>query len=155
MTKAPADAYCPHCELLLDRGVGEPWPAEPVRCPHCRLVVGTGRARSAPTGEPGARGTAAGVFSRQARREDSEDAAPPDEILAGIRAAAAQIGERPDRLLMLDYQARSLEDPELPPLRDVRRRVRSWKRARREAGELGHVPARVSARQDSIDQGDR
>ena len=132
MSKA-ADAYCPHCELRLDSEVGEPWPAEPVRCPHCRLVVGIGRARRIPTGAPGARGTAAGVFSRQARREESQDAVPPDEILAGIRVAAAQIGERPDRLLMLDYQARSLDDPELPPLRDVLAAFGSWKRARREA----------------------
>ena len=46
---------------------GGPWPAAPVRCPHCQLLIGTGRSRSAPSGEPGAKGTAAGVFSRQRR----------------------------------------------------------------------------------------
>src|SRR3954462_9321698 len=45
---AAADAYCPHCHLLMDKRVGETWPEEPLRCPHCRLLVGIGRARPTP-----------------------------------------------------------------------------------------------------------
>ena len=67
--KAAADAYCPHCFLLVEQNVGESWPDLPSRCPHCRLLIGAGRARPTPAATPGARGTAAGVFAHQAKRE--------------------------------------------------------------------------------------
>ena len=39
---------------------GRTFRREPLRCPHCKLLIGTGRARSEPSEEPGARGSAAG-----------------------------------------------------------------------------------------------
>ncbi len=71
------------------------WPREPVRCPHCHLLIGAGRGQSEPCDEPGTKGTAAGVFSRQAKREGAEPSVSPAEVLAGIREAARQLGERP------------------------------------------------------------
>ena len=132
-TSKTTDAYCPHCHLLFDRGGGGAWPPSPVRCPHCQLLIGAGRARSAPSGEPGAKGTAAGVFSRQAKRDGRVAASSPARVLEGIRAVAEDIGERPERLLMVDYQQLATVDPELPPLRDVFTAFGSWKRARRAA----------------------
>ena len=140
-TRKTTDAYCPHCHLLFDRGAGEAWPPSPVRCPHCQLLIGTGRARSAPSGEPGAKGTAAGVFSRQAKRDGRVAASSPARVLEGIREVARDVGERPERLLMVDYQQLATVDPELPPLRDVFTAFGSWKRARREAA--GSAPADV------------
>ena len=72
MAKPAEDAFCPHCHLLIERKVGEDWPQEPLRCPHCRLLVGTGRARPTPSAEPGARGSAAGVFAHEAKRAGGE-----------------------------------------------------------------------------------
>lgn len=131
-----AGAFCPHCHLLVEPGAQQPWPAEPVRCPHCQLLIGAGRSRTEPSGEPGAKGTAAGVFSRQARRDEGEERATADEVLAAIVVVAQEVGERPERLLMVDYQQRSATDPELPPLGDVLDAFGSWKRARRAAAEL-------------------
>ena len=66
------DAYCPHCHLVIEAGAGDDLPPEPQRCPHCRLLIGAGRARSEPSDEPGARGSAAGVFAHQAKRSGAE-----------------------------------------------------------------------------------
>lgn len=129
-------AYCPHCHLLIEPEASQPWPPHPVRCPHCHLLVGAGRSRNQPSHEPGAKGTAAGVFSREARREDVGPGAEPDAVLAAIRSVARELGQRPERLLMVDYQQRGAADPEVPPLRDVFAAFGSWKRARREASEL-------------------
>lgn len=129
-------AYCPHCDLMVEARARQPWPPTPVRCPHCHLLIGTGRGRAEPSSDPGAKGTAAGVFSRQAKRDERGDAASPQRVLEAIRASARQIGERPERLLMVDYQQLSVKDPELPPLRDVFAAFGSWKRARRRAAEL-------------------
>jgi hypothetical protein len=131
-----AGVFCPHCHLLVEEGASPPWPAAPVRCPHCQLLIGAGRARSEPSGEPGAKGTAAGVFSRQARRNEGEDRASPEKVLEAIVEVADEVGERPERLLMVDYQQRSASHPELPPLGDVLDAFGSWKRARRKASEL-------------------
>jgi hypothetical protein len=131
-------AYCPHCHLLVQPDVMTPWPALPVRCPHCQLLIGTGRSRSAPSGERGAKGTAAGVFSRQAkRREDEDDQEPksPAEVLIAIRTVAGTIGQRPERLLMVDYQQLAVVDPQIPPLSDVFAAFGSWKSARRQAAD--------------------
>jgi hypothetical protein len=106
-----------------------------VRCPHCRLLIGAGRALSAPSAEPGAKGTAAGIFSRRAKRDDTHDGAPPERVLEAIREVAGEIGERPERLLMVDYQQRAAADGDLPPLRDVFAAFGSWKNARRQAAE--------------------
>ncbi len=128
------DAYCPHCGLVVEQDIESPeWPIAPVRCPHCRLLIGAGRGRSDPDCDPGIKGAAAGVLSRQARREDSEDAAPAEDVLEGIRRVARELGTKPERLLMVDYQQHADADGELPPLRDVFTRFTSWKRARRVA----------------------
>jgi len=128
-----AEGFCPHCQLLVARAVAEPWPREPMRCPHCHLLIGSGRGQSEPSREPGTKGTAAGVFSRQAKRDGVEPGATSSEVLEGIREAARQLGERPERLLMVDYQQIAAADPELPALRDIFAAYGSWKAARRRA----------------------
>lgn len=128
--------YCPHCQLLVARDVEPSWPTTPLRCPHCQLLIGEARGLAEPSSEPGAKGTAAGVFSRQAKRAGgSEEAVPPEKVLAAIRAVAHARGERPDRLLMVDYQQEAAVDPELPPLPDVFEAFGSWKAARRKAAD--------------------
>ena len=134
-TSQTTGAYCPHCHLLVDRAVVEPWPPQPIRCPHCQLLIGAGRSRSEPSGDPGAKGTAAGVFSRQAKRDDGEVGSSPEGVLDAIRRVAEELAERPERLLMVDYQQRAATDPEIPPLRDVFAAFGSWKRARRQAAD--------------------
>ena len=130
------DAYCPHCHLLIERKVAQAaWPPQPTRCPHCQLLIGAGRSRTEPSGDPGAKGTAAGVFSRQAKRDGSEIGSSPERVLDAIRQVARTLGERPERLLMVDYQQQAATDPEIPPLRDVFASFGSWKRARRQAAD--------------------
>lgn len=133
------DAYCPHCGLPVEQETGPSWPRAPVRCPHCRLLIGVGRARAEPSGEPGTKGAAAGVLSRQARRDDTPDAVTVQEVLAAIRQVADELGTRPERLLMVDYQQHADSDDDLPPLRDVFAHFKSWKRARRVAAD-GYTP---------------
>ena len=128
------DAHCPHCMLVVAESVDGPWPPVPTRCPHCRLMIGAGRARDEGEGAPGARGAAAGVFAREAQRgDDGGEHASPDEVRAGIRTVAAQLGSPPERLLMVDYQQRVVESEDLPDLTDVFAAFGTWKRARREA----------------------
>jgi hypothetical protein len=100
-------------------------------------LIGPGRTRSEPGSEPGTKGAAAGVLSRQARRDDTEDGAGPAEVLDAIRKVADELGTRPERLLMVDYQQRSDTEEDVPPLRDVFAHFRSWKRARRVAADGG------------------
>ena len=128
------EAYCPHCFLLVESDVPGAWPPKPERCPHCKLMIGPGRARATPDAQPGARGTAAGVFAQQARdhREDGE-AVEPDKVRQAIRKVADKTGSRPERLLMVDYQQRAAKDQSLPSLSEVFRAFGSWKRARRES----------------------
>jgi hypothetical protein len=130
---AAADAYCPHCHLLIDKKVGKGWPGEPLRCPHCRLLVGVGRARPTPAAEPGARGSAAGVFAHEAKRAGGDGDSTEEEVCTAIREVAERVGSRPERLLMVDYQQRASDDDSLPPLSDVFAAYGSWKRARRAA----------------------
>lgn len=132
---SPTDAYCPHCGLTVEQEAGPTWPQAPVRCPHCRLLIGTGRARPEPGGEPGTKGAAAGVLSRQARRDEEDGGASADDVLEAIRHIADDLGTRPERLLMVDYQQRADTDGDIPPLRDVFAHFRSWKRARRIAAD--------------------
>jgi hypothetical protein len=127
-----AEAYCPHCFLLVEQNVQEGWPPQAVRCPHCRLLIGPGRARPTAEANPGARGSAAGVFAHQAKREDGEGVSQ-DEVREAIRRVAEELGSRPERLLMVDYQQRASGDDSLPTLSDVFSAFGSWKRARREA----------------------
>ena len=135
-TAGPADdAFCPHCHLLIERDVGEDWPQEPLRCPHCRLLVGTGRARPTPSAEPGARGSAAGVFAHEAKRAGGDAETSKQEVRRAIRQVAEDAGQRPERLLMVDYQQRASGDERLPALSDVFAAYGSWKRARRAAAE--------------------
>jgi hypothetical protein len=127
------EAYCPHCFLIVDRDVVGDWPPEPTRCPHCRLLIGPGRGRPTADANPGARGSAAGVFAHQAKREDDDDGASTDEVREAIRRVAEELGSRPERLLMVDYQQRASGDDSLPALSEVFSAFGSWKRARREA----------------------
>jgi hypothetical protein len=127
------DAYCPHCHLVIESGVGEDWLPEPIRCPHCRLLVGARRARSEPSEEPGARGSAAGVFAHRAKRSSADAEVSEEEIRSAIRQVAETTGARPERLLMVDYQQHAAEDDTLPELADVFAAYGSWKRARRAA----------------------
>ena len=129
------EAYCPHCHLLVERGVDEPWPQEPARCPHCRLMIGEGRGRPTSEADPGARGSAAGVFAHRAKRSGDPSDSSQEEVAEAIRAVAKELGERPERLLMVDYQQRVGADESLPRLEDVFAAFGSWKRARREAAE--------------------
>ena len=128
------EAYCPHCFLLVESDVSDGWPPRPARCPHCKLMIGSGRARSTPDAQPGARGTAAGVFAQQARdgRDDDADVSP-DRVRQAIRTVADKTGSRPERLLMVDYQQRAAKDKNLPSLSEVFAAFGSWKRARRES----------------------
>jgi hypothetical protein len=128
-----ADGYCPHCHLLIEKKVGKDWPGEPLRCPHCRLLVGVGRARPTPAAEPGARGSAAGVFAHEAKRAGAETDATKDDVCSAIREVAEEVGSRPERLLMVDYQQHASDDDKLPSLADVFAAYGSWKRARRAA----------------------
>ena len=134
-TAQTTGAYCPHCHLLVERDVRAAWPPQPTRCPHCQLLIGAGRSRPQPSGDAGAKGTAAGVFSRQAKRDQAEPGSSPERVLAAIRQVARDLGERPERLLMVDYQQHAATDREVPPLRDVFAAFGSWKRARRLASE--------------------
>jgi hypothetical protein len=128
------EAYCPHCFLLVESGVPGAWPPRPSRCPHCKLMIGPGRARETADAQPGARGTAAGVFAQQARegRDDDTDVSP-DRVRDAIRVVAEKTGSRPERLLMVDYQQRAAQDNNLPSLSEVFAAFGSWKRARRES----------------------
>lgn len=130
--KTANEAYCPHCFLLVEQNVAPDWPPSAQRCPHCRLLIGRGRGRPTADANPGARGSAAGVFAHQAKREDGEDVSQ-DEIRDAIRRVAEELGSRPERLLMVDYQQRATVDDSLPTLSDVFSAFGSWKRARREA----------------------
>jgi hypothetical protein len=129
-----SEAYCPHCFLLVETDVKDPWPPGPARCPHCKLMIGPGRARATADAQPGARGTAAGVFAQQARegRDDDTDVSP-DRVRQAIRVVAEKTGSRPERLLMVDYQQRAAKDKNLPSLSEVFAAFGSWKRARRES----------------------
>jgi hypothetical protein len=132
-TSAARGAYCPHCFLLVEQDARMPWPPAALRCPHCRLMIGPGRARGTASAKPGARGTAAGVFAHEARREDDAEEASGEAVLAAIRHVAGELGHRPERLLMVDYQQRAAVDRSLPDLSEVFAAFGSWKRARREA----------------------
>jgi hypothetical protein len=132
--KESTEAYCPHCFLLVEQNVPKNWPQHATRCPHCRLLIGPGRARPTAEANPGARGSAAGVFAHQAKREDGDDVSQ-DEIRAAIRRVAKELDSRPERLLMVDYQQRATGDDSLPTLSDVFSAFGSWKRARREAAD--------------------
>lgn len=142
LVESQADAFCPHCFLVVERGVGGAWPPAPLRCPHCRLLIGAGRARETNEATPGARGAAAGVFAHHAR-DDSEagDGAGAEAVAAAIRTVADTLGVRPERLLMVDYQQRALEDLELPDLGDVFAAYGTWKQARREAAASASAAA--------------
>jgi hypothetical protein len=120
---------------LIEPRVGEDWSQEPQRCPRCRLLVGTGRGRPTPSAEPGARGSAAGVFAHEAKRAGGDGESSKEEVRHAICQVAEEAGQRPERLLMVDYQQRSADDDELPALSDVFAAYGSWKRARRAAAE--------------------
>src|SRR3954462_298095 len=97
-TKTTHEAYCPHCFLLVEQEVKGDWPPDPTRCPHCRLLIGPGRGKETADANPGARGSAAGVFAHQAKREDGENDVTQDEVREAIRTVADELGSRPERL---------------------------------------------------------
>ena len=132
-----SEAYCPHCFLLVEADVPGAWPPTATRCPHCKLMIGPGRARATADAQPGARGTAAGVFAQQARdaREEGIEISP-DKVRRAIRRVAEKTGSRPERLLMVDYQQRAAKDKSLPSLSEVFAAFGSWKRARRESANV-------------------
>jgi hypothetical protein len=130
---AAGDAYCPHCHLLIERKVGDDWPEEPQRCPHCWWRGGADRIRPTAAAEPGARGSAAGVFAHEAKRAGGDPSTTKAEVCQAIRDVAEEVGSRPERLLMVDYQQRASDDDSLPSLSDVFAAFGSWKRARRAA----------------------
>ena len=133
-----AQAYCPHCFLLVESGVAGAWPPQPTRCRHCRLMIGPGRARPTAQANPGARGTAAGVFAQQAKNaDDGGEHASAEAVQDAIRNVAGRLGFQPERLLMVDYQQEAATDDTLPTLTDVFACFGSWKRARREAAAAG------------------
>jgi hypothetical protein len=97
-------------------------------------MIGPGRAKATPEAQPGARGTAAGVFAQQARdHRDDDTPVSPDKVRNAIRKVAEKTGSRPERLLMVDYQQRAAKDKTLPSLSEVFAAFGSWKRARRES----------------------
>ena len=57
----------------------------------------------------------------------------PKSVCRAIRRVAEDLGARPERLLMVDYQQRASDDDSLPTLSDVFGAYGSWKRARRAA----------------------
>jgi len=132
-TARTAEGYCPHCQLLVESAADARWPPTALRCPHCHLLIGAGRGQSQPSGDSGAKGAAAGVFAREARRAGGRSGATPEEVASSIRKVAELLGERPERLLMVDYQQMASADPELPSLSDVFAAYGGWKAARRQA----------------------
>jgi hypothetical protein len=97
-------------------------------------MIGPGRAKATSEAQPGARGTAAGVFAQQARdHRDDDTPVSPDKVRNAIRKVAEKTGSRPERLLMVDYQQRAAKDKTLPSLSEVFAAFGSWKRARRES----------------------
>jgi hypothetical protein len=132
------EAYCPHCFLLVERDVEGPWPPAATRCRHCRLMIGPGRGRPTAEANPGARGTAAGVFAQQAKHADEGgEHRSPEDVQEAIRLVAARLGFQPERLLMVDYQQEAATDDSLPSLTDVFACFGSWKHARRQAASSG------------------
>ena len=57
------------------------------------------------------------------------------EVRKAIREVAESVGQRPERLLMVDYQQITADDDGQPALSDVFAAYGSWKRARRAAAE--------------------
>jgi hypothetical protein len=94
-----------------------------------------GRGRPTPSAEPGARGSAAGVFAHEAKRAGGEGDSTKAEVRKAIREVAESVGQRPERLLMVDYQQITADDDGQPALSDVFAAYGSWKRARRAAAE--------------------
>ena len=96
-------------------------------------MIGEGRGRPTSEADPGARGSAAGVFAHRAKRAGDPGDTSREAVGEAIRAVADELGERPERLLMVDYQQRVGDDDSLPSLEEVFAAFGSWKRARREA----------------------
>jgi hypothetical protein len=77
------------------------------------------------------------VFAHDAKRAGGEGDATKEEVRRAIRKVAKDSGQRPERLLMVDYQQEAATDDTLPTLTDVFACFGSWKRARREAATAG------------------
>ena len=125
------------------------WPPQPTRCPHCRLLIGEGRAKDTPDANPGARGTAAGVFAHRAKRDDDGDPASPEEVCEAIRTVARELGARPERLLMVDYQQHAVGGPVAAGALRRLRRLRQLE-ARQARGCRRRLTASRRARPDTM-----
>ena len=129
-----AQAYCPHCFLLVESGVEGAWPPQPTRCPHCRLMIGPGRARPTAEASPGlAAPPPASSLSRPRTPTRAASTARPRTSRRRSATWPSRLGFQPERLLMVDYQQEAATDESLPTLTDVFACFGSWKRARREA----------------------
>jgi hypothetical protein len=74
------------------------------------------------------------VFAHDAKRSGIDERGVSHQgVQEAIRRVAAELGARPERLLMVDYQQRASEDATLPALSEVFAAYGSWKRARRAA----------------------
>jgi hypothetical protein len=73
------------------------------------------------------------VFAHEAKRAGADGSASKSDVCQAIRDVAEDVGSRPERLLMVDYQQRASDDDSLPSLSDVFAAYGSWKRARRAA----------------------
>ena len=75
------------------------------------------------------------MFAHEAKRNGGDGDASKADVRKAIRDVAEDSGQRPERLLMVDYQQRAADDEQLPSLSDVFAAYGSWKRARRAAAE--------------------
>jgi hypothetical protein len=73
------------------------------------------------------------VFAHEAKRAGGAANSSKEDVCSAIREVAEEVGSRPERLLMVDYQQRASDDDRLPPLSDIFAAYGSWKRARRAA----------------------
>ena len=75
------------------------------------------------------------MFAHEAKRSGGDGDSSKEEVRQAIRQVAEDAGQRPERLLMVDYQQRASDDEALPALSDVFAAYGSWKRARRAAAD--------------------
>ena len=112
------------------RGLAERAAALPALPPARRAPAAPGRRRP-PSPGPAA---APPACSRTRPSAPARTTTRPRRTSARRSATVAEeVGSRPERLLMVDYQQRASDDDSLPPLSDVFAAYGSWKRARRAA----------------------
>ncbi len=75
------------------------------------------------------------MFAHDAKRAGGDGEVTKAQVRQAIREVAETAGQRPERLLMVDYQQITAADTEMPGLADVFAAYGSWKRARRAAAD--------------------